>query len=83
MLPQRSHLLWPALAALFMVAMEQTAMSAEVPRERTLQEIKQESIARAVSGSSTGSHAYSYEPRSTLRSVGSTFIWPRRSAGNH
>src|SRR6267154_1482755 len=50
MLPQRSHLLWPALAAVFMIAMEQTAMSAEVPRERTLQEIKEESIARAERG---------------------------------
>jgi dienelactone hydrolase len=51
MLPQRSLLLWPALvAAVFMIAMEQTAMSAEVPRERTLQEIKEESIARAERG---------------------------------
>jgi esterase FrsA len=50
MLPRRSHLLWPALAAVFMIAMEQTAMSAEVPRERTLQEIKEESIARAERG---------------------------------
>src|SRR5436190_5259133 len=50
MLPQRSHLLWPALAAVFMIAMEQTAMSAEASRERTLQEIKEESIARAERG---------------------------------
>src|SRR5437868_5085018 len=50
MLPQRSLLLRPALAAVFMIAMEQTAMSAEVLRERTLQELKEESIARAELG---------------------------------
>lgn len=38
------------LAAVFMIAMEQTAMSAEAPRERTLDEIKDESIARAERG---------------------------------
>src|SRR5689334_16639676 len=50
MLSQRSLCLWPVLIAVFMIAMRQAAMSAEVPRERTLQEIKEESIARAERG---------------------------------
>ena len=50
LLPQRSPWLWPALTTVFMIAMQQTAMSAEVPRERTLQEIKEESIARVERG---------------------------------
>src|SRR5215813_865580 len=50
LLPQRSPWLWPALTIVFMIAMQQTAMSAEVPRERTLQEIKEESIARVERG---------------------------------
>jgi esterase FrsA len=42
--------LGPALAAVFMIAMEQTAMCAEALRERTLDEIKEESITRAERG---------------------------------
>jgi esterase FrsA len=52
MLTRRSpwRRLAPALAAGFLIAMEQTTMSAEASREGTLEEIKEESIARAERG---------------------------------
>jgi hypothetical protein len=49
-MPQRSSWMRSPLAAVFMIAMQQTAMSAEPPRERTLEEIKEESIGRAERG---------------------------------